>query len=320
MRLKPSGVPRTVPPSASRALFRLRHHGCGMSPRTGSARRAGLLLLLMASRAGHSWRKIMPTWPRRDSRHRPRPRGYGPPPGGARTTTTISGPCRLLNAVRDAMGLVAALGHRTVRPSSALISARRSPPGARWRDRRLPVCRVDERALRGPPDLPFDIDAGPSVPRAHHPRGGWRPCLGRASITSGGTRRGRRMTRCALPASVQTSARLLHQRVRTGRTTRRIGCGVVGGRAGQDADLLQHGPRDDMPTAVAKEMPSPARDPRACRWLPVMSSRSTVASISARVSAGLNWYRPAARSVRVRIAAVFGADHRRAVDLHLGQE
>ena len=62
----------------------------------------------------------------------PDQRGYGRTTGWDADYDGDLGSFRLLNLVRDALGLVSAFGYRSVAPWSGTISARRSPRGARW--------------------------------------------------------------------------------------------------------------------------------------------------------------------------------------------
>ena len=78
---------------------------------------------------------------------------------------------------------------------------------------------------------------------------------------------------------------------------------------------------DDMPAAVAKEMPSP-QEIAACRWLPDDELARLCRRVRAHRLSGRPQLVPFAqrRRVRGRAAVVLRAHHRRAVDLHLGHE
>jgi pimeloyl-ACP methyl ester carboxylesterase len=103
----------------------------------------------------YSWRKVMPALAEPDiTSSRPTSAAMAARPAGAPITTTISA-VPVLNAVRDALGLVAALGYRSVAAVMGHDFGPRSPRGARWCGRRVPLARADERALRRPAELPF---------------------------------------------------------------------------------------------------------------------------------------------------------------------
>jgi pimeloyl-ACP methyl ester carboxylesterase len=102
---------------------------------------------------------------------------------------------RLLNAVRDALGLVGALGHRSV---AAVVGHDFGSPVAAW----CALVRPDvfrsvalmSAPFAGPPALPRPA-TGPDIHAAMLP---WRSWTGRASTTSGTTRRGRPMPTCGI--------------------------------------------------------------------------------------------------------------------------
>ena len=78
---------------------------------------------------------------------------------------------------------------------------------------------------------------------------------------------------------------------------------------------------DDMPTAVAKEMPS-AAEIAACRWLPDDELAVYAGEYERNgFQGGLNWYRSRTSGAFESELQVFSGTHdRRAVDLHLRKE
>ena len=245
------------------------------------------------------------------------------PPAGAPTTTAICAPFRLLNAVRDALGLVAALGYRNGRG------------GGRARFRRLggglvragaarcvPLAGADERAVRR--------TAGTAVRHRRQRREGaggptiheaLAACRGRASITSGTTRPGRRTPRCgnARRGCTTSCAPTTTTKAPTGRQP-----AAPARRLDRRRNWRRCRPTtswtcaEDMPAAVApgdavgrpRSPPAVAPEARA-RGLRGEYQRTGF-------QGGLNWYRSPHRAARSRrrTAAVLRPDDRRAVDVH----
>jgi pimeloyl-ACP methyl ester carboxylesterase len=78
-----------------------------------------------------SWRKVMSgRLPRRVPCVRPRSRGYGGPPAPSVKFDDDLAPFRTLNEVRDMVGLVSAMGYRSVAAVVGQTSGRLSPRGA----------------------------------------------------------------------------------------------------------------------------------------------------------------------------------------------
>ena len=108
-----------------------------------------VLLLHGFPEIAYSWRKVMPALAEAGFHAvAPDQRGYGRTTGWSPDFDADLRPFRMLNAVRDALGLVAALGHRSI--------ARRRRPRFRRRDRgvvragsarRVPLAGADERAV-----------------------------------------------------------------------------------------------------------------------------------------------------------------------------
>ncbi len=93
-----------------------------------------VLLLHGFPEIAYSWRKIMPALAAAGFHVvAPDQRGYGRTTGWSADYDGDLRPFRILNAVRDALGLVSALGHRYGRGGRRpRFRRRRSPPGARW--------------------------------------------------------------------------------------------------------------------------------------------------------------------------------------------
>ena len=287
--------------------------------------RPAVLLLHGFPELAYSWRKIMPALAAAGYHViAPDQRGYGRTTGWSANYDDDLRPFRLLNAVRDALGLVAALGYRSV---ASVVGHDFGASIAAW----CALVRPDvfrsvalmSAPFGGPPDLPFDterhppaVPAGPTIhealaalprPRKHYQW--WYS-----------TRAGERSD-VALPAGrPRLPARLLPSQERRLEGQPAASAGrVVGGRAGEDADLLHHGPRRRHADGRGQGDAVTARD----RRLPV-AARRRAGGLCRRVSAhrvsGRAQLVPLAqrRRVRVRTAAVLRADHRRAVDLHLG--
>jgi hypothetical protein len=150
-----------------------------------------------------------------------------------------------------------------------------------------------------------------------------RRCRGRASITIGGIRPGRRTPRCGIASRAST-----------------ISCAPI--FIHKSADWKENKPHrlaswsaeelakmptyyimdlaDDMPAGVAKEMPS-AAEIAACQWLPDRELAVYAGEYQRNgFQGGLNWYRSRSAARSSPSCSYSPADDRRAVDLHLRQE
>src|SRR5579862_8983288 len=126
-----------------------------------------LLLLHGFPELAYSWRKVM--LPLAEAGFHvvaPDQRGYGRTTGWSGDYDADLRPFRLLNAVRDALGLVAALGHRSV---AAVVGHDFGASVAAW----CALVRPDifrslalmSAPFAGPPELPFATDGkAPEVP------------------------------------------------------------------------------------------------------------------------------------------------------------
>ena len=124
--------------------------------------RPAVLLLHGFPELAYSWRKIMPTLAAGFHVIAPDQRGYGRTTGWSANYDDDLGPFRLLNAVRDALGLVAALGYRSV---ASVVGHDFGASIAAW----CALVRPDvfrsvalmSAPFSGPPDLPFDTERHP---------------------------------------------------------------------------------------------------------------------------------------------------------------
>jgi pimeloyl-ACP methyl ester carboxylesterase len=163
---EPSPFDGAALPDGVRARFvdngnGLRMHAleAGFAPRN----RACVLLLHGFPELGYSWRRIMPALAGAGFHVvAPDQRGYGRTTGWNADFDGDLHPFSILNAVRDALGLVLALGHRRV---AAVIGHDFGASVAAW----CALARPDvfgsvalmSAPFAGPPELPFDIAAAP---------------------------------------------------------------------------------------------------------------------------------------------------------------
>ena len=129
--------------------------------------RPALLLLHGFPELAYSWRKVMP--PLAAAGYHviaPDLRGYGRTTGWDGSYDADPDPFRLLNMVRDASGLVSALGYRTV----AMVAGHDAgAPVAAWSALIRPdifrSVTIMSSPFDGPPAVPFDTANGASTPR-----------------------------------------------------------------------------------------------------------------------------------------------------------
>jgi len=256
-----------------------------------------VLLLHGFPEIAYSWRKVM--LPLAEAGFHvvaPDQRGYGRTTGWDADYDGDLAGFRLLNAVRDALGLVAALGYRSV---AAVVGHDFGASVAAW----CAVVRPDvfrsvalmSAPFAGPPELPFDTDGnppppatGPSIhealaalprPRKHYQ---WYYSTRPANAE---------MWHC--PQGVHAFLRgYFHHKSADWRENRpyRLEAWSAGELAKMPTYYIMDLGRD-MAATVAEEMPS-AAEIAACRWLP----DSELAVYSAEYQrngfqGGLNWYR-----------------------------
>jgi len=255
-----------------------------------------LLLLHGFPELAFSWRKIMPALAAAGFHViAPDLRGYGRTSGWDVGTDHGLPSFRLLNAVRDALGLVAALGYRSV---AAVIGHDFGSPVAAW----CALVRPDvfrsvvlmSAPFGGAPALPFDTlrhpvpPPGPDIhaalaqlprPRKHYQ---WYYSTPPANDD---------MWHCGQGVHAFLRAYYHHKSAdwRQNRPFR-----LVGWTADELAKMPTYYIMDrdeDMPATVAHEMPSPT-EIAACRWLPDDELR-VYSNEYARTGfqGGLNWYR-----------------------------
>jgi pimeloyl-ACP methyl ester carboxylesterase len=256
-----------------------------------------LLMLHGFPELAYSWRRVMPALAEAGYHVvAPDQRGYGRTTGWSANYDDDLRPFRLLNAVRDALGLVAALGYRS---TAAVVGHDFGASVAAW----CALVRPDvfgslalmSAPFAGPPALPFGIDGkdpepppSPTIhealaalprPRKHYQ---WWYSTRPANAT---------MWHCKEGVHDFLRAYFHHKSAdwKQNRPYR---------LAGWSAEELAKMPTyyvmdlaDDMPAAVAKEMPS-AAEIAACRWLPDSDLAVYAAEYRRNgFQGGLNWYR-----------------------------
>ena len=256
-----------------------------------------VLLLHGFPELAYSWRKVMPALA--DAGFHavaPDQRGYGRTSGWSPDYDAVLRPFRLLNAVRDALGLVAALGHRSV---ASVIGHDFGASVAAW----CALARPDifrslalmSAPFAGPPDLPFATDGKPpQVPPS--------PSIHEALAALERPRKHYQWYYSTRPANAQMwhCQQGVHDFLRA--YFHHKGADWQGNRPHRlqswGADELAKMPTyyimdlaDDMPATVAKEMPS-AAEIAACRWLPDSELAVYAAEYQRNgFQGGLNWYR-----------------------------
>ena len=171
-----SPLPSEVLPAGVRARFVPGINGLRMhvlEAGTAGPGRPAVLLLHGFPELAYSWRKIMPALASAGFHvFAPDQRGYGRTTGWSANYDDDLRPFRVLNVVRDALGLVAALGYRSI---TAVVGHDFGASIAAW----CALVRPDvfrsvalmSAPFSGPPDLPFDTErrppAVPASPTIH---------------------------------------------------------------------------------------------------------------------------------------------------------
>src|SRR6201988_4299189 len=127
-----------------------------------------VLLLHGFPELAYSWRKVMPALAAAGYHViAPDQRGYGRTTGWDANYDGDLGPFRLLNLVRDALGLVCAFGYRSV---DAVIGHDFGSPVAGWcalvRPDVFRAVTMMSAPFGGPPSLPFNTADSPAKPAA----------------------------------------------------------------------------------------------------------------------------------------------------------
>jgi pimeloyl-ACP methyl ester carboxylesterase len=262
-----------------------------------AADRPLVLLLHGFPEIAYSWRKVMP--PLAEAGFHvvaPDQRGYGRTTGWDADYDGDLAGFRLLNAVRDALGLVAALGYRSV---GAVVGHDFGASVAAWcalvRPDVFQSLALMSAPFAGPPELPFDTDRNPPQPAG-------RPTIHEALAALARPRKHYQWYYSTRPANAEMwhckqgvhdfLRAYFHHKSADWKDNRPFPL-----KAWSAAELARMPTYyimdlgDDMPAGVAKEMPS-AAEIAACRWLP--DRELAVYSAEYRrngFQGGLNWYR-----------------------------
>jgi pimeloyl-ACP methyl ester carboxylesterase len=129
--------------------------------------RPAVLLLHGFPELAYSWRKVMPALAAAGYHViAPDQRGYGRTLGWDDSYDADPDPFRILNMTRDAIGLVYALGHRSV---AMIVGHDAGAPVASWAALIRPdifrSITIMSSPFEGPPALPFDTASGAPLPR-----------------------------------------------------------------------------------------------------------------------------------------------------------
>jgi pimeloyl-ACP methyl ester carboxylesterase len=245
----------------------------------------------------YSWRKVMPALAA-SGYHVVAPdlRGYGRTTGWSADYDADLRPFRLLNAVRDVLGLVLALGY----PRAAAVVGHDFGAGvAAW----CALVRPDvfrslalmSAPFAGPPELPLDTDGKPSpVPAS--------PTIHEQLAALPRPRKHYQWYYSTRPANAQMwhCKQGVHNFLRAyfhhksadwkENHPHRLAAWSAGELAKMPTYYIMD-LADDMPAAVAKKMPS-AAEIAACRWLPDRELAVYAAEYQRNgFQGGLNWYR-----------------------------
>jgi pimeloyl-ACP methyl ester carboxylesterase len=293
-------LPAAVLPSGIRARFVERVNGLTIHILEAGFETPGrpcLLLLHGFPEIAYSWRKIMPALAQAGYHVvAPDLRGYGRTTGWSANYDDDLRPFRLLNAVRDALGLVAALGYRE---TAAVVGHDFGASVAAW----CALARPDvfrslalmSAPFEGTPALPFATDGKPPAipesptihealaalprPRKHYQ---WWYSTRPANAA---------MWHCTQGVHDFLRAYYHHKSADWKDNKPHELAGWIAPEIAKMPTYYIMDLADDMPTAVAKEMPS-AAEIAANTWLPD-SELAVYAGEYIRngFQGGLNWYR-----------------------------
>ncbi|HXJ80086.1 MAG TPA: alpha/beta fold hydrolase [Candidatus Methylomirabilis sp.] len=293
-------LPSDVLPTGIRSRFVAGINGLRMHILEAGAAapgRPGILLLHGFPELAYSWRKIMPALAAAGFHViAPDQRGFGRTTGWSANYDDDLRPFRPLNVVRDALGLVAALGYRSV---ACVVGHDFGASIAAW----CALVRPDvfrsvalmSAPFAGPPELPFDTDGrAPAVPVS--------PTIHEALAALPRPRKHYQWWYSTRAANAQMwhcqqgvhdfLRAYFHHKSADWKQNRPHPL------AAWSAEELAKMPTyyimnlaDDMPTAVAKEMPSP-QEIAACHWLPDHELAVYAGEYQREgFQGGLNWYR-----------------------------
>ncbi len=262
-----------------------------------TADRPLVLLLHGFPELAYSWRKVM--LPLAEAGFHvvaPDQRGYGRTTGWSADYDGDLAQFRLLNAVRDALGLVASLGYRSV---AAVVGHDFGASVAAW----CAVVRPDvfrsvalmSAPFAGPPELPFDTDRNPPPPPAG-------PSIHEALAALARPRKHYQWYYSTRPANAEMwhckegvhafLRAYFHHKSADWKENRphRLASWSAAELAKMPTYYIMD-LADDMPAGVAKEMPS-AAEIAACKWLPDRELAVYAAEYQRNgFQGGLNWYR-----------------------------
>jgi pimeloyl-ACP methyl ester carboxylesterase len=263
----------------------------------GTPGRPCLLLLHGFPELAYSWRKVMgPLAAAGFHVVAPDLRGYGRTTGWSANYDDDLRPFRLLNAVRDALGLVAALGYRE---TVAVVGHDFGASVAAWcalvRPEMFGSLALMSAPFEGPPALPFATDGKPPLvpesptihealaalprPRKHYQ---WWYSTRPANAA---------MWHCKLGVHDFLRAYYHHKSADWKYNKPHPLAGWSAAELAKMPTYYIMDLADDMPTAVAKEMPS-AAEIAANTWLPDSELAVYAAEyIRNGFQGGLNWYR-----------------------------
>ncbi len=265
-----------------------------------AANRPCVLLLHGFPELAYSWRKVM--LPLAEAGFHvvaPDQRGYGRTDGTGVTFDDDPRPFGMLNLVRDALGLVFALGHRAV---AAVVGHDYGSPVAAWcalvRPDVFRAVALMSAPFAGPPPLPFNTanDAAPRVgaatgPSIHDELAALRPPRKHYQWYYATREANGNMWRA--PQGVHDFLRAYYH-VKSADWAQNRPFPLESWSAGELAKLPRYYVMDldqGMAETVAAEMPS-AAEVAACRWLPDDELRVYSAEYARTgFQGGLQWYR-----------------------------